>query len=208
MPALGRLSSGRGSVLAAVALWTLLATLGPASGQSSPATGGTEDPALRDAPGAKELGYRVLLLYSEARLTPSVVSADQALRSTLQARSPRPVHFYTEFLDLNLFEGASLQGELRELLRQKYRKRPIDLIVAQGQLTVPIVLQNRAELFSGAPVVFLAVESSTFADLPVGVTVTGTWVPRWGASGVPMRRQSCAITQPRRELRTTSISPT
>jgi len=181
LPALGRLSSGRGSVLAAVALWTLLATLGPASGQSSPATGGTEDPALRDAPGANELGYRVLLLYSEARLTPSVVSADRALRSTLQARSPRPVHFYTEFLDLNLFEGASLQGELRELLRQKYRKRSIDLIVAQGQLTVPIVLQNRAELFSGAPVVFLAVESSTFADLPVGVAVTGTWRRRgWG----------------------------
>lgn len=181
MSALGRVSSGRCSVLAAVVLWTLLAPLGPASGQSSPATGGTEAPALRDAPGAKELGYRVLLLYSEARLTPSVVSADRALRSTLQAHSPRPVHFYTEFLDLNLFEGASLQREVRELLRRKYRERPIDLIVAQGQLTVPIVLQNRAEFFSGAPVVFVAVESSTFADLPVGVAVTSTWRRRgWG----------------------------
>jgi hypothetical protein len=119
LPALGRLSSGRCSVLAAVALWTLLATLGPASGQSSPATGGTEDPALRDPPGAKELGYRVLLLYSEARLTPSVVSADRALRSTLQAHSPRPVHFYTEFLDLNLFEGRGTRLHLEAQRRTR-----------------------------------------------------------------------------------------
>ena len=71
----------------------------------------------------QEPGYRVLLLYSESRLTPSVVSADQALRSTLQARSSRPVHFYTEFLDLNSFHGASLQGDLRELVGLKYRER-------------------------------------------------------------------------------------
>jgi hypothetical protein len=42
--------------------------------------------------GTQEPGYRVLLLYSESRLTPSVVSADQALRSTLEARLSRPVH--------------------------------------------------------------------------------------------------------------------
>lgn len=54
----------------------------------------------------------MLLLYSEARLTPSVVSADRALRSTLQAHSPRPVHFYTEFLDLNLFEGRGTRPHL------------------------------------------------------------------------------------------------
>lgn len=47
--------------------------------------------------GSPETGYRALLLYSESRLTPSVVSADQALRSTLEARVSRPVHFYTEF---------------------------------------------------------------------------------------------------------------
>jgi hypothetical protein len=84
--------------------------------------------------GTQDPGYRVLLLYSESRLTPSVVSADQALRSTLEARLSRPVHFYTEFLDLNSFHGASLQRNLRELVGLKYRERWIDLIVAQGQL--------------------------------------------------------------------------
>jgi hypothetical protein len=125
--------------------------------------------------GTQEPGYRVLLLYSESRLTPSVVSADQALRSTLEARLSRPVHFYTEFLDLNSFHGASLQRNLRELVGLKYRERWIDLIVAQGQLSVPFTLQNRVELFSSAPVVFIAVEPSTFADPSVEDVATGTW---------------------------------
>src|SRR5262245_18880402 len=92
---------------------------------------------LAPAPGRAESGRSVLLLYSEARLTPSVVSLDQALRSTLDARSPVPIYFYTEFLDLNTTYRASIHDELRELLRRKYQERPIDLIVAQGQLTVP-----------------------------------------------------------------------
>jgi hypothetical protein len=112
---------------------------------------------------------------SESRLTPSVVSADQAFRSTLEARLPGPIYFYTEFLDLNSLHGASLQRELPKLLRVKYRERPIDLIVAQGELSVPFTLQNRIELFSSAPVVFVAVEASTFADPSLQSFATGTW---------------------------------
>ena len=137
----------------------------------------------------QEPGYRVLLLYSESRLTPSVVSADQALRSTLEARSSRPVHFYTEFLDLNSSHGASLQGNLRELVGPKYRARRIDLIVAQGQLSVPFTLQNRVELFSSAPVVFIAVEPSTFADLSVKGIATGTWRHRAWAETLDLARR-------------------
>jgi signal transduction histidine kinase len=161
--------------LAAVGLWAILATLGPMSAQPAPSlTRSAAIEAEQGAPSGVGSDYRVLLLYSEARLTRSVVRADEALRSTLEARSPRPVHFYTEFLDLNSFRGSAIQDELVKLLRVKYRDRPIDLIVAQGQLTVPFVLRNRADLFSNPPVVFLAVESSTFADLPPGSTVTGT----------------------------------
>jgi two-component system, NarL family, sensor kinase len=145
------------------------AAMAPASARSSPAA------APESAPGGRESERRVLLLYSEARLTPSVVALDNALRSTLESRSPTPIHFHTEFLDLNTSYGASIQGELHELLRMKYRERPVDVIVAQGQLTVPLALQARAELFPKAPIVFVAVDSSTFADLAAERLVTGTW---------------------------------
>jgi signal transduction histidine kinase len=184
--------------LAAAGLWVMLVTLGPVSAQpapsltAQPAPSPTERPATEADQGARSgVGsrYRVLLLYSEARLTRSIVRADEALRSTLEARSPRPVYFYTEFLDLNSFRGSAIQDELVRLLRVKYRRRPIDLIVAQGQLTVPFVLKNRADLFSSPPVVFLAVESSTFADLPPGPTVTGTWRARGWAETLELARR-------------------
>jgi signal transduction histidine kinase/ABC-type uncharacterized transport system substrate-binding protein len=117
----------------------------------------------------------LLLLYSEARLTPSVVALDNALRSTLESRSTTPIHVHTEFLDLNTSYGTSIQGELHELLRLKYRERPVDVIVAQGQLTVPLALQARAELFPKAPIVFVAVDSPTFTNLPAESMITGTW---------------------------------
>src|SRR5438552_18558415 len=74
---------------AALGTWVLLGMLELASAQPPPPspTGGS---AAETAPGARDdvpSSYRVLLLYSEARLTPSVVRTDQALRSTLEARS-------------------------------------------------------------------------------------------------------------------------
>ena len=176
------LSVKRFRLLVAV-LSLFLVTLDPVSGQSSPTTDGAATEAAQGGRSGAEPSYRVLLLYSESRLTPSVVRMDQALRSTLEARSPRPVHFYTEFLDLNSIRGSMLEDELVRLLRLKYSQRPIDLIVAQGQLTVPFVLQNRADLFSNPPVVFVGVESSTFANLSSESVITGTWRLRgWGDS--------------------------
>ena len=172
------------ALLAAVGLWVLSGTLDLVAAQPPPSpTRGSATETTQEARDGAPSSYRVLLLYSEARLTPSVVRTDQALRSTLEARSPRPVYFYTEFLDLNSFRGAALHDELVKLLRVKYRQRPIDLIVAQGQLTVPFVLQNRADLFSSPPVVFVSVEPSTFAHLSSDSTITGTWRARgWGVT--------------------------
>src|SRR5262245_38827320 len=171
-----------------VDLLLLVAAVAAALAQSPPKIEAEESPA---APGARdaESSYRVLLLYSESRLTPSVVRTDQALRSTLEARSPRPVIFYTEFLDLNSFHGPELQDDLIKLLGVKYRQRPIDLIVAQGQLTVPFALKNRHELFSSAPIVLVGVEPSSFADLSSSTDVTGTWRQRgWGETLYLARR--------------------
>ena len=152
-------------LLVGLALLVIAAAVAPALAQSLPKIEADES---QGPPGARdtESSYRVLLLYSEARLTPSVVRTDQALRARLEAHSPRPVVFYSEFLDLNSFHGPELQSELVRLLAIKYRQRQIDLIVAQGQLTVPFALQQRARLFSNPPIVFVGVEPSTCADVP------------------------------------------
>jgi signal transduction histidine kinase len=107
----------------------------------------------------------------------------------LEAHSPRPVVFYSEFLDLNSFHGPELQSELVRLLAIKYRQRQIDLIVAQGQLTVPFALQQRARLFSNLPIVFVGVEPSAFTDVPASAGVTGTWRHRGWAETLDLARR-------------------
>jgi len=42
------------------------------------------------------------------------------------------VYFYTEYLDLTLFTGDEPRPELRALLRQKYGRVKLDLVVALG----------------------------------------------------------------------------
>lgn len=171
------------------ALCLVLATHGSASGQSSPASGGSTDPGRGIAPVGKEPGYRVLLLYTEPRLTPSIVSIDKVLPPTLQARSPVPVYFYTEFLDLNMFDDTAPQPELRELLRRKYETRHVDLIIAGGRLAVPIALRNRVDLFSNAPVIFIAVDRSAAASLGLDAAVTGTWMRQGWAETLELARR-------------------
>jgi signal transduction histidine kinase/ABC-type uncharacterized transport system substrate-binding protein len=153
-----------------VALWLLLAGPWPAAGQPAPAA------APSTPGGGSEPTRRILLLYSEPRLTPAIVTVDGVLRTTLESRSPVPVVFYTEYLDLNLFDGNAPQPELRELLRRKYVTRPLDLIAAAGSRSLRIALHNRAVLFSGAPVVFVSVDPIAAADLQLDPDVTGTWL--------------------------------
>src|SRR5262249_4155042 len=118
-----------------------------------------------------------------------IVSVDGEFRSTLEGRSPVPATFYTEYLDLNLFDGVVPQPALRELLRQKYVSRPVDVIVAAGSRALRIALHNRADLFSGAPVVFVAVDQAAAADLTLGPDVTGTWLHLGWAETLDLARR-------------------
>jgi signal transduction histidine kinase len=162
------------AALAALALCVLLPAPRPADGQPTPPA--EKSRSSLPAASSADHGRRVLLLYTESRLTPAIVALDEAFRSTLEARSPAPVTFYTEYLDVNLFDGVVPQPALRELLRQKYVSRPIDVIVAGGSRALRIALHNRTDVFSGAPVVFVAVDQAAAADLSLGSDVTGTWL--------------------------------
>jgi two-component system, LuxR family, sensor kinase FixL len=134
------------------------------------------------SPPAERSQVRVLLLYAEPRLLPSVVQADQAVRATLQSGSPQPVYFYTEYLDLSLFDGDVPPRELHELLRRKYAGRALDLIIAVTSRALRIAVRYRAELFGGAPIVFFGVDRKAGADIELGDDITGVWL-RFGWDG-------------------------
>ena len=187
--------------VAATALGMLLTLPEPARAQPVRPIAEMTSPAPDRAP-----GRRILLLYGEPRLTPAIVAQDAILRSMLTDRSSVPVTFYTEYLDLNLFDGTVPLPELRELLRRKYQTRHIDLIVTGGSRVLRIALHNRADLFSNAPVVFLAVDRTAAADLRLGPDVTGTWLHMgWADTVAAARRLQPEI---RRIVVVGGVSPT
>jgi signal transduction histidine kinase len=93
----------------------------------------------------------------------SVVNADTRFHTTL----------YSENLDLSRFNGASYEESLKQQLKEKYRDRPIGVVVAVGLSTLELVLRWREELWPGVPVVFALVDEMDFARLKLPPDVTG-----------------------------------
>src|SRR5881296_3633115 len=137
---------------------------------------------LASASAADEVaeGKTVLLLYGESRLLPSIVAADEAIRETLTARSPRPITFHTEYLEsLAELHGASFEPELARLLRKKYAHAKPDVIIA-GRGAAHFVLARRSEVFPGVPIVLIGLGRASLRTREVDPGITGVFAaPEW-----------------------------
>ncbi len=96
-----------------------------------------------------------------------------AFRANLAMDRERPVSLYAEDLDLIQFKGEAYEDSIVQLLREKYRNRPIGVIVVVGTATLKLVLKWRAALWPNIPIVFTMVERSDFERLNLPPDVTG-----------------------------------
>jgi signal transduction histidine kinase len=125
-------------------------------------------PALAKAP----LPRSVLILDQQTSFRPWPTAVIAGIRSFLREGIGPPVSVYVEHLDLNRFEGSDYEGSLQTHFREKYRDRPIGVIVAIGPSALNYALRLRAVLWSTVPIVFAAVDEETAQGLPSGVTGT------------------------------------
>jgi signal transduction histidine kinase len=88
----------------------------------------------------------------------------RTLQDSINADIPSHVTLYRESLDLTRFGGAAYEQNLHQYIRDKYRDRPIGVIVAIGSSTLALVQRWRDELWPGIPVVFGLVNESDFAQ--------------------------------------------
>ena len=124
----------------------------------------------------------VLVIYAETRLLPAVANIDQAIRSTLQSRSPAPIRFYTEYLDLSWFADAAPENLLARLLKEKYAGRNIDVVMPCGEAAIRFVVRERAGLFPAVPIVFCGADREAIRDVVLAPDVTGvTMFIDWAA---------------------------
>lgn len=125
---------------------------------------------------AEELRPRSILYLDQSDLHgPFYHQIFSAFRAQVTAQDEKHTTLYAEDLDISRFKSDAYREALRRLLSDKYRDRPIGVIVAVGSDTMELVLKWRAELWPNVPVVFTMVEKSDFERLKPPPDVTGNF---------------------------------
>lgn len=98
------------------------------------------------------------------------------LQKEMESDPQSPVTIYAEDLDLEHFGGEDYEASLRQLLKEKYRDKPLGVLVAVGAEALGFVLRSRDELWPGIPIVFTMVNESDLRGLKLPTDVTGNIV--------------------------------
>lgn len=123
---------------------------------------------------AEPMPRSVLILAQWDPGAPFYTALSSSFRATLRAASSEPIAVYAEALDLLSFHRPSHLETFRRYLREKYREKGIDVIVAVGPLALEFTLGARSELWSTVPLVFCNVNEATIAQSKLPPDVTGS----------------------------------
>ena len=104
---------------------------------------------------------RVLILYSFDKEQGIYAGLDEALRTTLKARLPYRVEFYTEYLDLVRFPDPGHADNLVKLLGLRLAEEKPDLIIPMSYSALNFILTSGKDLFPDVPIVALFNERRT-----------------------------------------------
>jgi signal transduction histidine kinase len=96
----------------------------------------------------------VLTITLGAESFPSSPVLDAAIRESLASRPDVPIDYFAEHLESDLFPEEQASPALKDYIHRKFQGRTIDLVIAVTDTSLRFVLDHRAELFTGAPVIF------------------------------------------------------
>jgi signal transduction histidine kinase len=97
----------------------------------------------------------VLTITAGTENFPSNPIIDGGVRDALASRTDLPIDYFTEYLESDFFPAEEASLAFRNYIRDKYRARTIDLVIAMTDPVLRFVLNHRAELFPDAPIVFV-----------------------------------------------------
>jgi signal transduction histidine kinase len=115
--------------------------------------------------------HSVLVLDQSNLRGPFYYALSSGLREVLDTDGR--ITTYGENLDLTRFGGAAYEESLKRHLKEKYRDRPIGVIVANGAGTLDHTLRWREELWPGTPIVFTMLDATQLDRLERLTNVTG-----------------------------------
>jgi PAS domain S-box-containing protein len=118
----------------------------------------------------------VLLLFAQRTTAPAVVEMEEGFRRQIEKSYDGPIDLHVEYLDLPDTGDVAYQGRLVDLLRGKYEKRPIRVVVAVRSEALRFALQFRRQLFPGASLVFTDTTRAAVEGLALPADVTGVFL--------------------------------
>jgi len=102
----------------------------------------------------------------------------EQIRTTLDVGNTRGYAIYTEFLDVGHFGEPNYDAVLRAYLNDKYRDKPISVVVALGTEALKFLSRTRSDLWKPLPVIFVAFEDVAATRSLLGSNATGIIVQR------------------------------
>jgi hypothetical protein len=111
----------------------------------------------------------VLVVLSSNQYDPKYLDL---LESTIRARVPGEVDFYTASLDYQRFADESYEESLAQTYRREYRNVRADVVVAMHVEALEFTEKYRGRMFPGVPIVFTGSAASELdgEKMPPGVT--------------------------------------
>ncbi len=119
---------------------------------------------------------RVVVLYWYDKNYPGHVRWDQGFKPALEQGAEGSIEYYPEYLEANRFPGENQSQILHDYLKDKYAGRPIDVVVAQSEVSLTFLARYRNDLFPNVPVVFYSATRPTPETLAHWSNITGVVV--------------------------------
>ncbi len=140
--------------------------------------------AQSDRP-AEEKTWRIVVLNNADFLLPSSALMDQALRETLTREAPHSVELFGEALD-SIRHPGTIDDLHYALLRKKYEKIKVDLVMVRGRGSIDFVRRYGKELWPNVPVVFYNERLEVLRDKGAPANSTGVLVDLDAASTIDL----------------------
>ena len=116
---------------------------------------------------------RVLVLYWYNKDFLWNVEFDRSFKFRLDSAPSGSIEYYQEYLETDRFPGEPQARLLRDYLRKKYADHPVDVVVASSDASLEFLRRDRSGLFPGVPIVFVATQYPTTAEITTEPGLTG-----------------------------------
>ena len=115
----------------------------------------------------------VLVLHSYHAGMSWVSNIEKGIRDTLLVPPYKDILLHIEYMDSKRYHSAGYYSRIKDLLKEKFDKMNLSLILSSDNNAFDFLLSNRDELFPGVPVVFCGVNNFSNSQLDAVSGFTG-----------------------------------